>query len=205
MSLALRDLRCIALALLTTLAASGCKRTPTTPLPTAPPPLTGPAAARPDRTLGSDEVLGTLRWRGSRWFEACGGRHVGDRPAREEGCRTAPIPEPGVEPLLPDTNRAPPTQGAGQPPSPCRVVLEWAPGDPGSPPARALIEGPRERALVASWSPPPEVDGDRFVIEVSFSPDGRWIGIARESIGVGDSDMLVRVEQVEVKPAPRCR
>lgn len=199
----------------------GCKRSPTTPLAPPPPQKPGPAGA----ALGSShgEPLAALSWYQGRWLSACGGRQrdgapasptgaaspaarpgarAGDRPA-DSACTTRGVP--GAGDALPEPRGAR-VDGPGAPPAPCRLRYDDVSGDPGAPAARATLVGPDgAEQLLDAWKPPPEVDGDYFAVEIGFSPDGKWMGVVHTSIGVGDGERLVRVESVEIRPAPACR
>jgi hypothetical protein len=75
----------------------------------------------------------------------------------------------------------------------------------GSGPARASLIGPRERVPLGEWQPAPEVGGDVYSLETSFSADGRSLALLRLSVGVGDDGILVELKGAEVRAAPPCR
>lgn len=87
-------------------------------------------------------------------------------------------------------------------PGGCRVLLE---DSKGSGPARASLIGPRERVLLGEWQPGPEVGGDVYSLETSFSADGRQLALLQWSVGVGDDGLLVELKGAEVRAAPACR
>jgi hypothetical protein len=93
------------------------------------------------------------------------------------------------------------------------TAVEWAPGgcrvlledSRGSGPARVSLVGPRERVTLGEWLPAPEVGGDVYSLETSFSADGRRLALLRLSVGVGDDGILVELKGAEVRAAPLCR
>ena len=87
----------------------------------------------------------------------------------------------------------------------CRVVDDDVLASSKGPPARATLWGPSGATPLAAWQPPVTVDGDYFALETSFSPDGKWLAIARLAVHLGDEAPVVDVAGLEVRAAPACR
>ncbi len=205
------------LALLACAAAlAGCpRREVQQPIAAPPPTVAGPPVALPDGGVRHTARLALVAWKGST-VGACGRRtrELGERGAIK-GCVV--VAEPG-QPAAPldwtsergfVEDRSPVDAAAGDRAAKgsggCRVLLEDAPGDPGAPPARATLLSPTGRTPLDAWSPPSTVDGDRFAIETSLSPDGRRLALVHTAIGVGDGDLLIEVVSLELRDAPICR
>jgi hypothetical protein len=109
-------------------------------------------------------------------------------------------------------------QQAGEPP---RKMLSWLnvarPDDrpPNAGPwERCAIElketsatllTPTGRAAIEEWKPGNEVQGDRFAVELSFSPEGKWMAVERVAVHVGEGERIVELPSVEIRPVPACR
>jgi len=172
-----------------------------------------PSLAPPDRGASGGlpaprrQALSRLGWSAG-WLRACGLRRA-ERPGQPDAER------PGECLIRGARADEPPPPALGAPTTPlspgvlpprCTLAYEDAPGDPAlAALAKATLVGPGGRVLLDEWRPPAELDGDYFAIDASLSPDGRWLGIAHLSVGLGVGEQLVRVVAVEVRPAPGCK
>jgi hypothetical protein len=113
-------------------------------------------------------------------------------------------------------------QPAGEPP---RKILSWL--NAGRPDATAPTAGPWDRCTVESkgdsqgatatlltptgretiedWRPDPKIGGDVFAIELSFSPEGRWMAVVRLAIHLGEDERIVEIPSVDIRSVPACR
>lgn len=87
----------------------------------------------------------------------------------------------------------------------CHVELEEAVTTPEPAPARAYWVTPTERVLIEEWMPERETPGDRFLIELSFSPESKWMAVLHVAVDVGDGERIVRVDASAVRPIPACK
>jgi hypothetical protein len=149
--------------------------------------------------------LGWVAWGAKGALIACGRRAASaadagspERCLRIEGPGATPeeVPPGELDAGRRDTT---PAEWA---PGGCRVLLEDS-RDAG--PARASLVGPRGRVTVGEWQPAPNVGGDVYSLETSFSADGRHLALLRLSVGVGDDGILVELKDAEVRAAPPCR
>lgn len=191
-------------ALLLCVAAAGCS--PRAASPPAPPPVPpGPKLALPDGGMRHTERLLQGGWVAPGCWMVCGhrgsGKDVAGLACRQVGAAESPCQSaPGSRTVTVDPT--PPDSAPGG----CRVWLEDISGDPAvRRPARATLIAPAGRTPLDEWSPAATDDGDYFAIETSFSPDGKWLGVARLAVGIGDGDKVVRVVSAEVRRAPPCR
>ena len=64
---------------------------------------------------------------------------------------------------------------------------------------------PTERTLLDDWHPGNDVPGDRFIDEVSFSPEGKWMAVEHVAVHLGEGERIVEIPSVEIRPVPACR
>lgn len=165
-----------------------------------------PAAAVEDAGIHHTVRLGWSAWRADGTFAICGRRtNAFEEAGSLRGCLAVRAPQlPAMS--LDWTKDASFVHDATPPdraPGSCRVLLEDIVPTPLGPPARTTLVSPRQRLKLAEWLPAATIDGDYFTIEASFSPDGRWLALARLAIGIGE-DRTVDVVDVELQPAPPC-
>jgi hypothetical protein len=82
----------------------------------------------------------------------------------------------------------------------CSVELK---GDAQS--ATATIVSPTERAPLDEWKPDAKVGGDLFAVELSFSPEGKWMALAHLGVHLGEGERIIEFSSVEIRPVPACR
>jgi hypothetical protein len=100
------------------------------------------------------------------------------------------------------TDPSPPTRA----PDPrCRVELEPAKLVPTPTPARAWWVTPTERTLLDEWMPEPRTQGDRFMIEPTFSPEVKWMGVLHVVVQLGIDEVIISVDSAAIRPVPACR
>jgi hypothetical protein len=87
----------------------------------------------------------------------------------------------------------------------CSIELEDAQLVPTPKPARAFVVSPTGKTLIEEWTPDPKINGDVFALEVSFSPEGKWMAVARLAIGLGEGERTIEVSGVNIWPVPACR
>lgn len=82
----------------------------------------------------------------------------------------------------------------------CAVKLE---GDTQS--ARAIMTTPTGTQTLADWKPDASVGGDVYAIELSFSPEGKWMAIEHLAIHLGEGERIIEIPRVDIVPVPACR
>ena len=190
------------------IALAGCSQRVAAPVSPPPPVSPGPKVALPDGGMRHTERLVQGGWVEAGCWMVCGyktnRRGASDLKCRQVGAAEAPC-TPGTagaaQPRTVTVDRTAPDRAPGG----CRILLEDVPGDPGAPAARASLVGREGTVLLDEWRPAATDDGDYFAIETSFSPDGKWMGVAHVSVGIGDGDRLVRVIDAQVRRAPVCK
>jgi hypothetical protein len=68
-----------------------------------------------------------------------------------------------------------------------------------------VLATPTERTLLDDWKPGNDVQGDRFTVELSFSPEGKWMAVEHVAIHVGEGERIIEIPSVEIRPVPACR
>jgi hypothetical protein len=175
-------------------------------------PAKGPArvdSVEPARNPGAPSLrLGWLMWTSASTVVFCHRRLDDDgNPVGVTGpCFKSSVdnPNPGrivafVSPGKPDP--APPNVA----PPGCTIELEEAQLVPAPKPARAWLVSSTGKTLLEEWSPAREVNGDRFVLETSLSPDGKWLALARLAVGVGEGERSIEPASIVFKPVSSCR
>ena len=71
--------------------------------------------------------------------------------------------------------------------------------------ASATLLTPTSRDLIDDWKPDASTGGDRFAVELSFSPEGKWMAVVRVAVHLGDGERIVEIPSVEIRPLPACR
>src|SRR5262249_35116460 len=71
--------------------------------------------------------------------------------------------------------------------------------------ATATLVTPTGRETLEDWKPSAEVGGDLFGVELSFSPEGRWMALVRVAVHLGEGERIVEIPEVEIRPVPACR
>jgi hypothetical protein len=67
-----------------------------------------------------------------------------------------------------------------------------------------VLATPTERNIVEEWHPG-TTPGDRFAVEVSFSPEGKWMAVEHVAVHLGEGERIIEVPSVEIRPVPACR
>jgi hypothetical protein len=71
--------------------------------------------------------------------------------------------------------------------------------------ATAVLVTPTERTLIDDWRPTLDTHGDRFLVELSFSPEGKWMAVEHVAVHLGEGERIVEIPSVEIRPVPACR
>lgn len=82
----------------------------------------------------------------------------------------------------------------------CSVELK---GDTQS--ASATLVSPTGRETIDEWKPDASVGGDVYAIELSFSPEGKWMAVAHLAIHLGEGERIVEIPSVQIRNVPACR
>ena len=183
------------------LVLSACAR------PRLEPPSPMPYRPAVDAGIHHTARLGWSAWRGDGAFAICG-RRTSDltTAGKLRGCLQVPAAGAASFPLAGELDAF----GSRDATSPeaalggCQIVLDDVVAAASGPPARATLIGKTTRTLLGEWRPALNIDGDYFALEVSFSPDGKWLALARIAVGLGE-DQTVDIAGVEVRGTPPCR
>jgi hypothetical protein len=71
--------------------------------------------------------------------------------------------------------------------------------------ATATLLTPTGRQPIDEWKPDAAVGGDLFADELSFSPEGKWMGVAHLAIHLGEGERIIEIHGVDIKQVPACR
>jgi hypothetical protein len=71
--------------------------------------------------------------------------------------------------------------------------------------ATATLVTPTGREPIDDWKPDATVGGDLFADELSFSPEGKWMAVARLGIHLGEGERIIEIHGVDIKQVPACR
>jgi hypothetical protein len=71
--------------------------------------------------------------------------------------------------------------------------------------ALATLLTPTGRESIEDWKPDAKVGGDVYAVELSFSPEGRWMAVARVAIHLGEGERIIEIPSVEIRAVPACR
>lgn len=71
--------------------------------------------------------------------------------------------------------------------------------------ASATVVSPTGRAPLDDWKPDASVPGDLYAVELSFSPEGKWVAVAHLGIHLGEGERIIEFSSVEIRPVPACR
>lgn len=177
------------------LLAAGCRRQEAHPL----------RVQLPDGGLRHRERLAHASWRSDGTFRLCAGR---DADGARGGLRCVFVAGPGaqsmIRPWQDDPEFVTDPLPVDRSPDGCGVLLEDTRGTPDSGPALATFVTHAGTTRLAQWHPGPEVSGDYFALEASFSPDGRWVAVSRLAVGIGVGEKVVEIVGVTIQPAPHC-
>jgi len=113
-------------------------------------------------------------------------------------------------------------QVAGEPP---RTIMSWL--NAGRPDASPPLAGPWDRCAVEAkgdqngavatlltptsrepiedWKPDAKVGGDVYAVELSFSPEGKWMAVVHLAIHLGAGERIVEIPSVDIRAVPACR
>lgn len=71
--------------------------------------------------------------------------------------------------------------------------------------ATATLLTPTGREPIEAWKPDASVAGDVYALELSFSPEGKWMAVLRLGVHLGDGERIVEVSSVDIRTVPACR
>lgn len=71
--------------------------------------------------------------------------------------------------------------------------------------ASATLVTPTSRELLDDWKPDASVGGDVYGVELSFSPEGKWMAVVHVAVHLGEGERIVEIPSVEIRPVPACR
>lgn len=71
--------------------------------------------------------------------------------------------------------------------------------------ATATLLTPTGREAIEDWKPDSKVGGDVYGLELSFSPEGKWMAVLHLGIHLGDGERIVEVSSVDIRTVPACR
>lgn len=71
--------------------------------------------------------------------------------------------------------------------------------------AKATLLTPTGSEPLDDWTPPPEVNGDLFADELSFSPEGKWMAVLHLAVHLGEEERIIEPSWVDIRPVPACR
>jgi hypothetical protein len=71
--------------------------------------------------------------------------------------------------------------------------------------ASATLVSPTGREPIEAWTPDASVAGDLYAVELSFSPEGKWLAIVRLAVHLGEGERIVEIPSVDIRPVPACR
>jgi hypothetical protein len=71
--------------------------------------------------------------------------------------------------------------------------------------AHATLVSPTASEPLDAWKPGPEVPGDVYAVELSFSPEGKWMAVAHLGVHLGEGERLIEFHDVEIRSVPACR
>jgi hypothetical protein len=71
--------------------------------------------------------------------------------------------------------------------------------------ATATLVTPTSREVLETWKPDASVGGDRFALELSFSPEGQWMAVAHVAVHLGEGERIVEIPSVDIRTVPACR
>ncbi|MFI5288981.1 MAG: hypothetical protein ACHQ17_04995 [Polyangia bacterium] len=191
-------------ALFVMMLAGGCA----TQAPAVAPRSTTPLGAKTARPASAWPRLGWVAWDDPDTLVVC------DRRVADDG---APIgvlgpckkigPDNVPHKLISWLNADQPDESVADasPFSACHLELDEMQLVPKPVPARAWLVGPSgKRTLLAEWTPDASVDGDRFRLEATFSPGGKWMALVELAIGVGEGERTLEIAGAHLYPTPAC-
>jgi hypothetical protein len=71
--------------------------------------------------------------------------------------------------------------------------------------AVATLLTPTGREPIEEWKPDAKVGGDVYAVELSFSPEGKWMAVAHLAIHLGEGERVVEIPSVDIRSVPACR
>ncbi len=186
--------------LLCALLLAGCPKRDPAPVTPPPAPSPGPAGPVSDGGKHHTERFAEVAWKPDGTFRYCSVRGKPIKCMTIAKAGDAPQPAPDADASF-AIDRSPPSSATGN----CKVAFDDAGGDPGAPPAKASLRGPAGTQPIDEWHPAQTDNGDFFLVETSFSPDGKWLAVLHVAVGVGIDEQTADVIHAEVRAAPICR
>jgi hypothetical protein len=71
--------------------------------------------------------------------------------------------------------------------------------------ASATLLTPTGKEPIEDWKPDAKVGGDVYAVELSFSPEGKWMAVVHLAIHLGEGERIVEIPSVEIRAVPACR
>jgi hypothetical protein len=71
--------------------------------------------------------------------------------------------------------------------------------------AQLTLVTPTKKEPLEDWQPDSKVGGDAYAVEVSFSPEGKWMAVVHVAIHLGDGERIIEIPFVDIRPVPACR
>ena len=71
--------------------------------------------------------------------------------------------------------------------------------------ASATLVSPTGREPIDEWKPDPKRSGDVYAVELSFSPEGKWMAVAHLGVHLGEGERVIEIHDVEIRAVPACR
>jgi hypothetical protein len=64
---------------------------------------------------------------------------------------------------------------------------------------------PTGREPLEDWKPEARSAADAYDVEVSFSPEGKWMAVVHVAIHLGDGERIIEIPSVDIRAVPACR
>ncbi|MCU1278152.1 MAG: hypothetical protein JWM53_1698 [bacterium] len=71
--------------------------------------------------------------------------------------------------------------------------------------ASATLVSPTGREPIDEWKPDAKTGGDLYAVELSFSPEGKWMAVAHLGVHLGEGERIIEIHGVEIRAVPACR
>ncbi len=71
--------------------------------------------------------------------------------------------------------------------------------------AQLTMVTPTGKEPLEDWRPEAKVAADAYDVEVSFSPEGKWMAVVHVAIHLGDGERIIEIPSVDIRAVPACR